>query len=60
MILWYRIDKLFTLLGPKQPQHKSRFPHRLGPTRARSVNRRGTPTETEGACPLSYGRARRP
>jgi len=60
MILWYRTGKLFALLGPKLPHHESRFPHRLGPSQARSVNRRGTPTVTEGAYPLGIGRDKRP
>src|SRR4028118_1285754 len=60
MILWYRTVKLFALLGPKQPHHESRFPHRLGPSQARSVNRRGTPTVTEGAYPHGPGRDKLP
>src|SRR5215212_2930419 len=42
MIRWHRIVRPFTLLGPKPPQDGKRFSPRLGPLRARSVNRRGT------------------
>jgi hypothetical protein len=60
MIRWYRIGTLFTLLGPKSPQGRMCFSPRLGPSWARSVNRRGTPTGTEGACTRAYGRCQPP